>query len=179
MRPQPLFRHLPSAASFRPVVGHRFPLLFDVLACCCPLSRRAAQSDRHLRISSAAQVPRMCCCCSCRIPLDVLLFFCRVAPPVCEFAQPRRCKRIAVLTTNRPGLLLRRNQLHPTRGRTRPCRIVPVNSPPYSPAYSVQPRKQSGIPHETITVSCGIGIFFLWFPGVTSPTCGSTFCQGL
>ena len=38
------------------------------------------------------------------------------------------------IINRRPELLLRRNQLHATRGRTQSCRIVPVDSPLDSPA---------------------------------------------
>ena len=40
----------------------------------------------------------------------------------------------AAITTNRVELLLRRNQLYATRGRTQSCRTVPVDSPLDSPA---------------------------------------------
>ena len=43
------------------------------------------------------------------------------------------------ISTNRPEVvLLRRNQLHATRGRTHSCRIVPVDSPLDSPAAPLQ-----------------------------------------
>ena len=44
----------------------------------------------------------------------------------------------ASVTNNRLELLLMRNRLHATRGRTRPCQIVPVDGPLDSPASPLQ-----------------------------------------